>query len=215
MCAQYLLKLSPEELVRRFHLQSLRLGKEELSKDSWRFYPKSKAPVIHRIDNAPTLELMEFGLVPLWDKEKKKRFHNARVESIEEKPSFKKHFIQNHCLVPMSGFFEYIWTSDSDNWLAQFSLGKAQDEVLFAAGIFNSLQSFSIITMPPSPFILQTGHDRSPLFLKADRAFEWLESENEEAEDLKTYLRNAYYYPDFQAEKIDKTKKIAGTRGQA
>jgi putative SOS response-associated peptidase YedK len=149
--------------------------------------------------------LMEFGLVPLWDKTKLKRFHNARVETVDEKPSFKKDFIQRHCLIPMNGFYEYIWTSDKENWLACFTL--PSDEPLLAAAIYSSNNTFSILTMPPSKLLLDTGHDRSPLFLKADEAFSWLDLENEEPEELKNFLRKGFFHPEFTVEKAEKPQR--------
>jgi putative SOS response-associated peptidase YedK len=54
-----------------------------------------------------------WGLVPSWIREESKAFEirsktlNARMESISEKPSFRKPFLSRRCLVPAHGFYEW------------------------------------------------------------------------------------------------------------
>ncbi len=205
MCAQYQLHLDPEKLMQAIADLKILLSPKELANSNWHLFPKYRAPILRKSDDQIQLECMEFGLVPSWDKEKKMRFHNARVETIHEKPSFKKEFSKHHCLVPMSGFFEYIWSNEKENWLAKF-LPK-NEELLFAAGIYTTAGTFSVITMPPSKQILETGHDRSPLFLKQDSFIGWLENEGAESKDLIQFLRDSYFYPEWNVEKVPKKTK--------
>lgn len=53
---------------------------------------------------------MRYSLVPNWSKEAKVKFatHNARLESIDEKPTWKTVFSEQHCLVPLTDFIEPI-----------------------------------------------------------------------------------------------------------
>jgi len=215
VCAQYLLELDVESLSKRFSNLRVDLSEEDLAQRSWHLFPKYRGPILRFHENQTQLETLEFGLVPKWDKEMKKRFHNARVETVDEKPSFRGEFVKSHCLVPMSGFFEYIWQDDKNNWLAKFFPN--DHELLFAAGIYSERRGFSILTMPPPPEILKVGHDRSPLFLKPERTNEWLLNEGEEGADLKKFLREAYFYPRFSHKEVEKKsntrKKAASTVG--
>ena len=51
-------------------------------------------------------ELMHWGLIPFWAKDKKtsSKLINARAETIHEKPAFRNAFKNNHCIKVMSGF---------------------------------------------------------------------------------------------------------------
>ena len=54
-------------------------------------HPYQKLPVIKKYKNGKTLEKLQWGLVPGWAKEKNfKALINARLETIDEKVSFKK-----------------------------------------------------------------------------------------------------------------------------
>ena len=54
--------------------------------------------------------MMRWGLIPYWAKDTKKLpvMNNARAETVAEKPMFRQAFRQRRCLIPVSGFFEFI-----------------------------------------------------------------------------------------------------------
>lgn len=68
-------------------------------------------PVI--IDDTPNIISTNFtwGLIPSWakDDEIRKNTLNARIETVEEKPSF-KNCVNNRCLVIVTGYFEWHWS---------------------------------------------------------------------------------------------------------
>ncbi|WND03112.1 SOS response-associated peptidase [Temperatibacter marinus] len=55
------------------------------------------------------LAALEWGLVPEWSKEgrKDRPLINARVETVEEKASFKSPLRRTRCLVPFNGWYEW------------------------------------------------------------------------------------------------------------
>ncbi len=126
---------------------------------------------------------MSYSLVPSWSKEPKLKFatHNARIETITDKPTWKTPFQRQHCIVPLTSFFEFVYEGPLAGHMIEFK--ESSHSLLFAAGLFdhwtaptphqnnttqnqNSFFSFTIITTTPSKFILDHGHDRSPLFFK-------------------------------------------------
>ncbi|WP_255414055.1 SOS response-associated peptidase [Pleurocapsa sp. CCALA 161] len=72
--------------------------------------PSQNITVVIKIgDNHEGVE-MRWGLIPSWVKSLdtwKNNLINARVETIEQKPSFRDSFKKYPCLIPVSGFYEW------------------------------------------------------------------------------------------------------------
>lgn len=190
MCAQFEVNITADQFAKRFGVPV-----PEGLEFSRRVFPYTMAPVVFRKEEQKLIELMMFNLTPHWSKEKKNKFatYNARVETIDDKPSFKKAFGKYHCIVPMTGFYESVHEKQYAGHIIKFS----SEEILMAAGIFDIwvdkksgevLESFSIITKEPPPFIEEAGHDRCPIFLKEDIASQWLRPELYKAKQWKELL---------------------------
>jgi len=156
------------------------------------------------------MRIMKFSMVPSWSKEPKVKFatHNARLESIDEKPTWKSVFTQRHCLVPMTDFIEPIYEGDFAGNMVAFSA--KDDEIIYAAGVWDEwvnretgevTQSFAIITQDPPPFVASTGHDRCPVFLEKAAGDEWLRNIKSPPNTLKAFLQEKTHTPDFKAVK--------------
>jgi putative SOS response-associated peptidase YedK len=188
MCAQFDLKILANILSLKYGIAV----PEDFAFDH-RVTPHSMAPVITK----KGLQLMKFSLLPSWSKEPKVKFatHNARLETIDEKATWRGPFKKNHCLVPISRFVETIYVREFAGNMVSFS--EFKHELLTAAGIFDSwvnketgevIDSFSIITSDPPNFIRDIGHDRCPLFLKESAFSQWLEAEEKDPKKIKEFL---------------------------
>jgi putative SOS response-associated peptidase YedK len=73
--------------------------------------PRQPVPVA-RLAAGGGRELLpaEWGLVPHWakDPDSGNRPINARAETVAEKPSFRDAFRQRRCLIPATGFYEWV-----------------------------------------------------------------------------------------------------------
>ena len=175
-----------------------------------RYLPYSKAPVIMAGESEPlVMKLMNFSLVPSWSKTPKVKFatHNARLETIAEKPTWKKPFVSQRCLVPMTYFVEPIYEGPHAGYMVKF-FEKAKD-VMTAAGIWDQwmdketgevLESFSIITDEPPEFIERMGHDRCPVFLKKEAFKDWVDPNTKKATELKEILNSTRESLEFSVE---------------
>ncbi|WP_413560729.1 SOS response-associated peptidase [Bdellovibrio sp. HCB209] len=172
--------------------------------------PHAQAPVIVMHEADIVLKMMKFSLLPGWSKESKVKFatHNARLESIDTKPTWKVPFKKNHCLIPISDFVEPIYENEFAGNMVRFS--EKADQLLLAAGIFDvwvdketgeTIESFSIITHDPPDFIMSIGHDRCPLFLPQSRYESWLGSATMSSEERKQFLLDSRAEISFKVEK--------------
>jgi putative SOS response-associated peptidase YedK len=173
--------------------------------------PQRLAPVVRKVGDDIELLPMRFSLLPRWSKEPRVKFatHNARLESIDEKATWKDAFQKRHCLVPMSSFIEPIYDGDLAGNMVAFQQPK--DILITAAGIWEEwvnketgeiIPSFSIITSTPPKFIEKTGHDRCPVFLTGKAQNQWLLNENSTPAELKTFLSGRGTDLEFTAQKF-------------
>lgn len=164
---------------------------------------------------------MEFGLVPAWSDKRRPAFatHNARLwsedgrTSISQKPTWRDAFAKRHCLVPMTGFIEPLYTGPLAGHMVQFFPTK--EEVLAAAGLWETwtskttgetVDTFTILTDDPDPHIAQMGHDRTPVFLTPGDFDDWLAADRRRAADWLTFLKERRAVVDW-GETVDRPLK--------
>lgn len=210
MCAQFTLKIKARDLSLKYGIKV----PEQTPDIDERFLPYRTAPVIVEQNQIQKLVAMQFSLVPSWSKESKVKFatHNARLETVIEKPTWKIPFNRFHCVIPMTSFYESVYQGPEAGHIIEFS--QNEDELLFAAGIFDvwsdpqenkKLFSFSILTTEPDPFIMDHGHDRTPVFLSELDARVWL-TLKVESQKMVQFLKEKNLKPQLKV-KIDRPLK--------
>lgn len=213
MCSQFTILKAQQEIASLFSIKLMMT--EDNHKVSQNIFPYTKAPVIFFNGSQQALTLMQFSLIPSWSKESKLKYstHNARIESITEKPTWKKPFLKSRCLVPVSYFVEPVRMGRYAGNMVKFA--PEDGKVLLAAGIYDSwenpadktiLQSFSIITRKASKYIEECGHDRQPVFLKPENIAEWLSAELYEPENILSLIKTSQDKCGFVSEVVRKLK---------
>ncbi|MDE5055349.1 SOS response-associated peptidase [Niallia taxi] len=138
---------------------------------------------------------LKWGLVPSWAKEPKIGYKliNARMETVDQKPSFKQAFQKRRCLILSSGFYEWKKTEEGKQPF-RFVM---QDKRPFAfAGLYEvwnngegqPLATCTIITTNPNE-VTKDVHDRMPVILKKEGYDIWLNPDNQDTELLKGLLK--------------------------
>lgn len=205
MCAEYTVGQA-KEIEKLLEELAATRNTSQNEFENARIFPRGTAPIVRKAKDG-VIELIdaEFSLIPSWwnpEKAEKKTknnrpvfaTHNARLESIDEKPTFKESFQKRHCLVPISSFFE---SSVFGNQFAGNRVKITTGEILMAAGCFSEwidkatgelVTSFTIITSAPINAIFEAGHDRMPVFLDLKSGRQWLENENASYQELKDFL---------------------------
>lgn len=123
---------------------------------------------------------MRWGLVPHWAKDLKSGLatFNARIETAATKPTFRQAFERRHCLVPASGYYEWVGAGkDKQPWYIR----PVEAPMMFFAGLWDrwqlpdgtTLLSFTVLTQAADGDLARL-HDRRPVMVPPSGAEEWL-----------------------------------------
>jgi len=134
-------------------------------------------------EGAPRGELLRWGLVPSWAKSPSTgmKMINARVETVGERPAYRRAFERFRCLIIADGFYE--WQATAAGPKQPFHISR-DDAALFAfAGLWSiwygpdgdKLRTCTILTTAANSAIASL-HDRMPVILSADSEASWLDS---------------------------------------
>lgn len=151
--------------------------------------PSQDILTVRQHESTQELGFMTWGLIPSWSKEAK-GIINARVETVDEKPSFNDSFRNRRCLILADGFYEW----ERFGKISQPYYFQMEDSRLFAfAGIWDRwrhndrlITSCAILTTTANE-LLATIHHRMPVILNPESYNLWLD-EASRATDLKDLL---------------------------
>tara|TARA_B100001250_G_scaffold374968_1_gene362189 strand:+ start:315 stop:941 length:627 start_codon:yes stop_codon:yes gene_type:complete len=123
--------------------------------------PYQGLPVIKKYKNGNTLENLKWGMMPSWAKKKYfKALINARLETIDEKISFKKLIKIYRCVAVADGFYE--WKREEKNKIPYYFL-REDKKIMYLAGIYEN-NEFCLITEQAKDNVNNI-HHRQPVIL--------------------------------------------------
>ncbi len=196
VCGRFVSVASPELLAKRFHI-------DEVESDDlgarYNVAPRALIYGITQTGGVRTLESLRWGLVPFWAKELKvgDRMINARAETVDEKPAYRRAFKEKRCLVPATAFYEWQRVAGQKRkqpWLFRARHG----EPMAFAGLWETwrdpetpddepLRSTVIVTTNANE-LMKPVHDRMPVILPESCWSEWLDPDRRDTEALKQLL---------------------------
>jgi putative SOS response-associated peptidase YedK len=159
--------------------------------------PPHEVLVIVNRNGKNWLDRFHWGLVPDWAKDTSvgMRLINARLETVAEKPSFRRAFKRQRCLIPAQGFYEWAKLKNAKRAVyIQLPTGKP---FAFAGiwevwrkekSIHTEYKSCAIITTRASASIRPI-HHRMPIILKPEAYAAWLDPRNQDAVSLNQILK--------------------------
>ncbi len=212
MCGRYATTRTAQKLTDDFGA-TLATEEDAIGAD-FNMAPTKQAPLViarAATDSAATTrELLtaKWGLVPSWAKDPSigSRMINARSETVDEKPSFKRAFAKRRAVVPLDGFYE--WYQGPDTGAGKppkqpfFITGHTPDgggEGLGVAGLYEFwkpkdadvpegeeaewLVTFTILTTAAEG---EDGrlHDRAPWIVPLEHLDAWLDPAPQPRDDL-------------------------------
>jgi putative SOS response-associated peptidase YedK len=132
--------------------------------------------------------------------------NNARIETVLQKPTFRNAVLRQHCVMPISGYYE--WQIKEDGSKQPFYINAGDQGMLALAGIYDWwldptkkpddptrwLLSFAILTKDAAEPLAPI-HERNPILLSESSMTEWLDPDNLEdpentTQDLLNELAN-------------------------
>ncbi|MGC8878564.1 MAG: SOS response-associated peptidase [Anaerolineae bacterium] len=176
MCGRFVLYSSLDEIVRAFDVQSVRAQWHP----RYNIAPGQQVLAVRREGDIKVLDQMKWGLIPHWAQERPpgEGIINARAETLHQKPSFRRPFATQRCLVVADGFYE--WRKSNRERIPFFFCLKRRP--FGFAGIYDIWQSpegevlhtCSIITTNANELIRPL-HDRMPVILSKEAEARWLD----------------------------------------
>ncbi|MDN4174268.1 SOS response-associated peptidase [Nocardioides sp. SOB77] len=203
MCGRYASSRRAEDLVEEFDVDALRIAAPlepdynvAPTKDVYAVVERPPSgQVAERAEGAERqLRVVRWGLVPSWAKDVSigNRMINARMETVAEKPAYKRAFAKRRCLLPADGYFEWYptqQTTKAGKPLKQpFFIRPRDGGSLAMAGLYEIWRDPARAEDDPDRFVwsctvittdaedeLGHIHDRMPLMVEPDRWSAWLD----------------------------------------
>jgi putative SOS response-associated peptidase YedK len=200
MCGRYASSRKPEDLIDEFDVVDNRVEKAlepdynvAPTKD---VYAVVERPPSSESDQPPQRQLrtLTWGFIPSWAKDPKigSRMINARMETVAEKPAYRRAFASRRCLLPADGYFEWYPTEEKTKAgkprKQPFFIRPKDHGTLAMAGLYEIWRDPERAEDDPERFrwtctVLTTEaedavghiHDRMPLMVEPDRWGAWLD----------------------------------------
>jgi len=155
----------------------------DLEQDNFNCAPGGKYPCIKSATNGKYLEMTVFGILPSWAKPDFRRLHNARLEGIETKVSFKKLIVNSRAVIPITGYFEWAKVNEKK---VPYYFTRTDDQDLFLTGITDRGE-FTIITRDADANSEQSKiHHRQPVIISKSQINNYFNLNNNAVEFLNS-----------------------------
>ncbi|KMK74973.1 SOS response-associated peptidase [Alkalihalobacillus pseudalcaliphilus] len=175
MCGRFTLATPKDELEDQLQLS---FPEYELSYNT---APSQHVLAIVANRNEYRTGFLQWGLVPAWEKDSKNGFKmiNARAETLDKKPAFKKLLSHRRCLIPADSFYE--WKKQEDGSKQPFRIIRSDRKIMTFAGLWDrwkmndqELVTCTIITTRANKMISPI-HERMPVILDEEARRTWLD----------------------------------------
>jgi putative SOS response-associated peptidase YedK len=215
MCGRYASSRQPEDLVEEFDIRNSELPRLE---PDWNVAPTKEVYAV--VERPPSgekelpperqLRVLAWGLVPFWAKDPAvgNKMINARMETVAEKPAYRRAFEKRRAILPADGYFEWYPTEEKTKAgkprKQPYFIRPADGGVLAMAGLYEIWRDPDKAEDDPTRFrwtctVLTTSaedslgqiHDRMPLMLTPERYDAWLDPRNNSKDDLLSLLEPA------------------------
>ncbi len=183
MCGRYAATLPPEMMVELYGL----LNSIDYP-PRYNITPTQPIPVIWEQEGRRTVQLVRWGFVPGWVKDPREfsLLINARAETMTEKPSFRNAVRNTRCVVPASGYYE--WMKGPDGKKQPYYITWADGAPMSFAGLYSQwsgpdgeeVDTACIVTVEPN-LEISSIYERMPALLTGEAIDLWLNTRDVDA----------------------------------
>jgi len=197
MCGRFTISVSIDDL-RTYLKQSYEIDLQDTFFDLPKYNVSPGNDVIAIIYDGKKYRvgLLKWGFIPYFAKDEKQIIINAKAETIDQKPSFKKSFETKRCLILADGFYEWA-RSNVDK--TPMRIIKKDHSIFPMAGLYSTylkedgtkIHTACIITTDANE-IMKPIHERMPVIFDRNQSKMWfLEKELSKIKSiLKPYESN-------------------------
>ena len=213
MCGRYASSMDPEDIVEEFEIRTADLPRLQAD------YNVAPTKEIYAVVERPPkgedvaerqLRAMTWGLVPSWAKDPKigSRMINARMETVAEKPAYRRAFDKRRAILPADGYYEWYVTEELTKAgkpkKQPFFIRPKDGGMLAMAGLYELWRDQSKADDDPTRWLwtatvitttatddLGRIHDRMPLMLPPSAYDAWLDPAPRKTQDLLDLLQPA------------------------
>jgi putative SOS response-associated peptidase YedK len=164
--------------------------------------PTDRARVLLMDEQQLVLRRHVWGLIPPWSKgpEGAARMVNARIETIADKPSYRRAIRTARCLFPADAWYEWQVT---ERGRLPHLVRRADGRPLWLAGIWSRwhppgggpvISSAAIVT-GPAPAELSWLHERAPVAVPESMFSTWLEADGADPQPVLDTISSVGYPP--------------------
>ena len=157
--------------------------------------PTQLVAVVRLDDGQRVIKPLRWGLIPSWAKDARigNSLINARSETVAEKPAFRAAFKKQRCLIPTTGFYEWVATGGKKK--QPLHIGMIDGRPFALAGLWERwsdaegavVESCTILTTTAND-LMRPFHDRMPVILAPADYGTWLDPQTP-IEALQALLR--------------------------
>jgi len=201
MCGRYVLRTDAAALAGQLGVTQPTLFERVAGREP-DYNVAPTVPVVAAIERRPRgagdeaeavreLREVRWGLIPSWAKDPKigSKMFNARIETVAEKPAFRKAFQKRRCILPADGYYEWYKPEAPKGVKQPFFIHDASGDALGFAGLYELWRDPAVEDKEDpaawvwSATILTTAsvgglsriHDRMPVVVPKDGYDEWLD----------------------------------------
>ena len=178
MCGRFALSILPNQFQMAFGCDP-----PEGLGASWNVTPDRQIPIVRTdADGVREAVFARWGLLGAWMREANDpaRRINVRAETVARQPMFRDSFRKGRCLIPASGFYEWLKAGSGPS--RPFFVALATGDPMAFAGLWRRnrltdgtlLESCAILTTDASP-LLRPIHSRMPVILPPANHPLWLD----------------------------------------
>jgi len=173
MCGRLTFNITSEALAKMFSLNDV-----PQIEARYNIAPSQTIAAVRHVEDRNKLDFLKWGFIPKFSKDNTRTHTNVRSETVHEKPVFAHAIKYKRCIIPASGFYEWL---QKDNHKQPYYIRLSNSAGFGLAGLWEQwstedgteYETCCILTTDANE-VVKPIHDRMPVILRPDDYNLWL-----------------------------------------